>query len=73
MVDAYVGVARRHGLDPAQMAIAFCNQRPFVTSSIVGATSLEQLAVNIGAADLILDEAVLEDIHAVYRQTPMPY
>ncbi len=73
VVDAYVGVARRHGLDPAQMAIAFCNQRPFVTSSIVGATSLEQLAVNIGAADLILDEAVLEDIHTVYRQIPMPY
>ena len=73
VLDAYVGVARKHGLDPAQMAIAFCNQRPFVTSSIIGATSIEQLAVNLGAADIRLGKEVLEDIHAVYRKYPMPY
>ncbi len=73
VVDAYVAIARRHGLDPAQMAIAFCNQRPFVTSSIIGATSLEQLALDIGAADLELSDEVLDDIHAVYRQHPLAY
>ena len=73
VLDAYVGVARKHGLDPAQMAIAFCNQRPFVTSSIIGATSIDQLSVNLGAADIRLGEEVLEDIHAVYRRYPMPY
>ena len=73
VVDAYVAIARKHGLDPAQMAIAFCNQRPFVTSSIIGATSLEQLATNIGAAGLKLDSAVLDDIQKVYRQHPIPY
>ncbi len=72
-VDAYVAVARKHGLDPAHMAIAFCNQRPFVASSIIGATSLEQLENNLGAADLRLDEEVLADIRAVYRSQPMPY
>jgi aryl-alcohol dehydrogenase-like predicted oxidoreductase len=55
------------------MAIAFCNQRPFVTSSIIGATSLDQLAVNIAAADLDLGAEVLEDIQAVYRNHPIPF
>ena len=73
VIDEYVAVARRHGLEPAQMAIAFCNQRPFVASSIVGATSIEQLALNLGAADLELDADVLDDIHAVYRRHPIPY
>ena len=73
VVEQYVAVARKHGLEPAQMAIAFCNQRPFVTSSIIGATSIEQLATNLGAADLQLDETVLDDIQAVYRRHPIPY
>ena len=73
VVDAYVSIARKHGIDPSQMAIAFCNQRPFVTSSIIGATSVEQLAINLGAADLELGEEVLEDIQAVYRRHPIPY
>jgi aryl-alcohol dehydrogenase-like predicted oxidoreductase len=73
VVDSYVSIARRHGIDPSQMAIAFCNQRPFVTSSIIGATNLDQLAVNIGAADLELDAEVLEDIQNVYRNYPIPY
>ena len=73
VIDAYVAIARRHGLEPAHMAIAFCNQRPFVASSIVGATSIEQLALNLGAAGLELGAEVLEDIHAVYRRHPIPY
>ncbi len=73
IVDAYVNIARRHGIDPAQMAIAFCNQRPFVTSSIIGATSIEQLANDLGAAELELDAEILEDIHRVYRRHPVPY
>jgi len=73
VVDSYVSIARRHGIEPAQMAIAFCNQRPFVTSSIIGATSLDQLALNLGAADLDLGAEVLEDIQSVYRDHPIPY
>ncbi len=73
VVDAYVSIARKHVINPAQMAIAFCNQRPFVTSSIIGATSLDQLAVNIGAAELELSDEVLEDIQSVYRLNPVPY
>ena len=73
VVDQYVAIARKHGIDPAQMAIAFCNQRPFVTSSIIGATSIEQLSTNLDAADLELGDEVLEEIHKVYRLHPIPY
>jgi len=73
VLDAYLEVARQHGLEPAQMAIAFCNQRPFVTSSIIGATSLEQLAVSIGASEIELSDQVLQDIQSVHRRFPMPY
>ena len=73
VVDAYLEIAARHGLDPAQMALAFCNQRPFVTSSIIGATSLEQLAINIAAAELELSARVLEDIDSIHRRYPIPF
>jgi len=73
VVDAYLGVAQKHGIDAAQIAIAFCNQHPVVTSSIVGATGIEQLATNLGAVDLELNAEVLEDIHSVYRRHPIPY
>jgi aryl-alcohol dehydrogenase-like predicted oxidoreductase len=72
-VDAYTAIARRHGLDPCQMAIAFCRTRPFVTIPIVGATTLDQLQTNIAAADLRLSPQVLDDIAAAHRAHPWPY
>jgi aryl-alcohol dehydrogenase-like predicted oxidoreductase len=73
VADAYVAVARKHGIDPAQMALAFCNQRPFLTSSIIGATSLEQLATNIQSTEVTLSDEVLADIFQIYRKHPMPF
>lgn len=72
-VAAYLAVAARHGLDPCQMAIAFCLSRPFPCIPILGATTLDQLATNIAAADLRLSPEVLDDIAATHRQHPMPY
>ncbi len=72
-VAAYLGIAAKHGLDPCQMAIAFCRSRPFVTIPIVGATTLAQLASNLGAADLILSDEVLADIGQAHRAYPAPY
>lgn len=69
---AYVEIAGRHGLDPAQMALAFCLTRPFLTSAIIGATSMEQLRTNIGAADITLSDEVLQEIAVVHRRHPMP-
>jgi len=60
-----VGIAKDRGLDPAQMAIAFTVGQPFLTSSIIGATTMEQLRTNIDAADLRLDEGTLAEIDKV--------
>ena len=69
---AYLDIAARHGLDPAQMAIAFTLTRPFTMSTIIGATSTEQLALAIGAADVTLSPDVLAQIDAVHRRWPRP-
>ncbi|MCW2306354.1 aldo/keto reductase [Rhodobium gokarnense] len=71
--DAYLDAAEKHGLDPAQMALAFCLTRPFMGSVIFGATSIPQLETAIGAADLTLSDEVMDDIKAAYRQHPMPF
>ena len=72
-VEAYLDVARRHGLDPVTMAIAFCRSRPFSTIPIVGATSVEQLDRSLAAAELTLSPEALEDIAAAHKAHPMPY
>ncbi|MBD3678922.1 MAG: aldo/keto reductase [Rhodobacteraceae bacterium] len=72
-IEAYRAVAEKHGLNLAQMALAFTLTRPFMTSSIFGATTMEQLELALGAADLTLSEEVMTDIDAVHRAHPMPY
>jgi aryl-alcohol dehydrogenase-like predicted oxidoreductase len=69
---AYVDLARRHHLDPAQMALAFVTSRPFVTSNIIGATTMEQLRSNIASADLTLSAEVLAEIEALHRVHTIP-
>ncbi len=72
-VAAYMGIAARHGLDPCQMAIAFCRSRPFRTIPIIGATTMAQLATNLGAAEITLSPEVLADIAETHRAFPAPY
>ncbi|MFN3972575.1 MAG: aldo/keto reductase [Gemmobacter sp.] len=72
-VAAYLGIAARHGLNPCTMAVAFCLTRPYACIPIIGATTLEQLAVNINAADLVLSPEVLDEIAAARRDHPMPF
>lgn len=63
--QAYVDLALEYGLDPAQMALAFVNQRPFVGSNIIGATSLEQLKANIDSLDIVLSDELLQKIEGI--------
>ena len=72
-VAAYINVAKKHGLDVCQMALAFVNSRPFVTSNIIGATTMEQLKDNIASVDITLSDECLQDIETVRRQYPVPY
>ncbi|EXF46247.1 aldo/keto reductase [Pseudomonas sp. BAY1663] len=68
----YVTLAREHGLDPAQMALAYVTAQPFVTSNIIGATTIEQLAANLASADLKLSAEVLAGIEAIHTEQPNP-
>ncbi len=71
-VKAYLELAYEHGIDPAQLAIAFTLSRPFMASSIIGATTMEQLKTDIAAADVKLSDDVLKSIADIHRQYPMP-
>ncbi len=68
----YIELARAHGLDPAQMALSYVTQQPFVTSNIIGATSLDQLESNLASLDLKLSTDVLDGIEAIHVRQPNP-
>ncbi len=72
-VEQYIAVAKKHGLDVCQMALKFVDKQNFVTSTIIGATTMEQLKSNIDAFDIELSDDVMADIDKVYRQFPIPY
>ncbi len=71
-ISAYVALAKKHGLDPAQMAISYAVSRPFVTSAIIGATTMDQLKSDIDATELELSGQVLEDIDQIHLDYPNP-
>lgn len=68
----YVGLARRHSLDPAHLALAYVNSRPFLTSNIIGATTLDQLQSNLRSIHLQLGEHILQEIEAIHVRQPNP-
>ena len=71
-VREYVNLARQHGLDPAQMALAYVNSRPFLTSTLIGATTMEQLRSNLASAQLTLSSEVIEGIEKIHRRISNP-
>lgn len=71
-VEKYVAVANEFNVDPAGMALAFVSKQPFVSSTIIGATSLAQLQANINSTDIVLTEELLKAIEKIHLQTPNP-
>ncbi|WP_421704602.1 aldo/keto reductase [Aliiroseovarius sp.] len=72
-VAAYLEIAQRHGLDPIHMALAFCVSRPFMGSTIFGASSLQQLERILAGQDLVLSDEVMAEITQAHRAHAMPY
>jgi aryl-alcohol dehydrogenase-like predicted oxidoreductase len=70
--EQYVALAREHALDPAQMALAYVTSRPFVTSTIIGATTQQQLQTNLDSIHIKLDQALLEEIEKIHTAHPNP-
>lgn len=72
-VQAYVDLADAYNLDVCQMALAFVNERPFVSSTLIGATSMAQLKNNIDSINLELPAEIYEKIKEIRRVYPMPF
>jgi len=72
-IEAYIALAKDHNLDVCQMALAFVNQQPFVTSNLIGATTMEQLKSNIASIDIKLPKEVMAGIKTIRKQHPMPF
>lgn len=70
--EKYVALALAHGLEPAQMALTYVNSRPFLTSTIIGATTMAQLQCNIDSIDRHLSEEVMAAIEAIHAEYPNP-
>jgi aryl-alcohol dehydrogenase-like predicted oxidoreductase len=68
----YQEIAQKHGLSLTQMALAFVNQQEFVSSTIIGATTIEQLKENIASIDVVLSDEIIAEINAVQAVIPDP-
>ncbi len=71
-IESYFKLARKYGIAPSTFANAFVNDRPFVTSNIIGATSMEQLKENIDSIDISLSKEILDEIENIHLSDPNP-
>ena len=69
-VEKYLKIADKYNLSLTHLALAFVNTRPFVTSNIIGATTMEQLKENIDSVNIEITETMLEDINQVHLSQP---
>ena len=71
-VDEYFKIAQKHKISLAQLSLAFVNSRDFVTSNIIGATTMKQLKENIDSIKISLDQKIIEEINLVHENNPNP-
>ena len=69
---SYVKLAEQNGLDPSQMALSYVSSRPFLTSNIIGATSMEQLKINIESTNVALTKDIIKEIESIHEKIPNP-
>jgi len=71
-IAEYVALAGRFGLDPAQMALAFVRRQPFVASTLLGATTLDQLKTNLASLTLKLDDEIIDALEEIHQRFTFP-
>ena len=71
-VDAYYEISKKYNLSFAQMSLKFCEIQPFMTSVIIGATTMEQLQTNIESVNINLTDDVINEINEVQKVYPNP-
>ncbi len=71
-INKYVELAKKYNMSPAVMALAFVNGRRFLTSSIIGSTSHEQLVECISSDEAVLSQEILNEIEKIHQSDPNP-
>ena len=71
-IEKYWNLAKKFNLNLAQMAIKFCEMQPFLTSTIIGATTMEQLKTNIDSVNINLDKELIAKIGEIHKEYPNP-
>ena len=71
-IEEYWNLAKNFNLNLSQMAIKFCESRPFVTSVIIGATKMEQLKTNIDSVNINLNKEIIKKIGEIHKKYPNP-
>ena len=71
-IESYLVLADKYGIDPSQLAIRFCDTRNFMASTIIGATTMDQLKICIDAFDLAWSEELEKDVNALHLEQPSP-
>jgi len=71
-IEKYYEISKKNGLDFSQMSLKFCEIQPFVTSVIIGATTMEQLKTNIESVNLELSNEIIKEINEVQTKYPNP-
>ena len=71
-VDMYYQISQKYNMTLAEMSLAFVNDRPFVTSNIIGATSMDQLKENINSINIKLSDDIIYEINKVNEEIPNP-
>ena len=66
VIEKYFDIAKKFNLNFAQMSLKFCEIQPFMTSVIIGATTMEQLKINIESVNVKLNKEIIEDINSVH-------
>jgi aryl-alcohol dehydrogenase-like predicted oxidoreductase len=72
-IRKYADLAKKNGMEPSQLALAWVNSRPFVTANIIGTRSLEQSKTDIGSAHITLSQDMLDEIKKIYTEHPDPH
>ncbi len=71
-IEDYYKIAKKYNLSLAQMSLAFINSRSFVTSNIIGATTIEQLKENVGSLNIKIDKEIIQEINSIHKNNPNP-
>ena len=71
-IEEYYKIAKKHGINFAQMSLKFCEIQPFITSVIIGATTMEQLKTNIESVNVKLSDYTINEINEIQKKYPNP-